>query len=211
MDTSVSRWCQSIYDINVYRFEECLLKNNLSALIISGFPKPEELDKAWKNILSEYTEMIGTAEYKLFLSVYKEYEMVKGDYESIMFLVKALRMCYSKYLADELNGILRITCRFNYKDQKSYQAEVDKCERRAAGVKLRVDLKKIEYESLSSKINKETGEKQIDKNYFTSILITLSRHNQYRITKDIFVNEYCEYLKQLVAYNDHYERMMKKR
>jgi hypothetical protein len=106
-----------------------------------------------------------------------------------------LRKIYSDYFCDELRRLLRTDFKFNINDLPTYYDELDKCDRRAKGLKINLDLKQIEFDQVKNKLNEKDNTK-IDKNYFTSILITLSRFNKYRLTKDIFINEYCEHVKQ---------------
>lgn len=209
MDIPSSRWYQNIYNLPLNKFEECLINNNLSVLTIGGFPTPVELNTAWSNIMEEYTTAIGDTEFQMYVELYREVELLKIDYSSIGLLISALRKNYSKYFCDELNILLRTDCKFNVKDLTSYFAELDKCERRAGAKKIQLDLKLIEFEAVKKKV---TGgkEEKIDKNYFTSVLIILSKHNTYRITKDIFVNEYCEYLKQFTQYCEEMKKATKK-
>lgn len=59
---------------------------------------------------------------------------------------------------------------------------------------------------MEKKMEAKEGAK-IDKNYFTGVLIMLGRHNNYKISKEITVNEYCEYIRQ---YNLYCDEMSKK-
>jgi hypothetical protein len=191
----LSKWCLSIYDTPLSRFEECILKGNLSALIILGFPTEQQLTTAWNSIIEEYTDAMGDGEYNMYINLYKELELMRIDYESVKLLVAALRKIYSDYFCDELRRLLRTDFKFNINDLPTYYDELDKCDRRAKGLKINLDLKQIEFDQVKNKLNEKDNTK-IDKNYFTSILITLSRFNKYRLTKDIFINEYCEHVKQ---------------
>ena len=209
-DTKSYSWYQDISKLPLRNFEECFINNNLSALIISGFPTPQELHAAWENIMQEYSDSLGESEYNMYLNLWKEVELLRIDYESIRLLIMALRKVYSKYFCDELNSLLFTSCKFDINDIPSYLSELDNCERRSGAKKIQLDLKKIEFEEIKKKVNGEKGQ-SIDKNYFTGVLIILSKHNNYRITKDIFVNEYCEYLKQFNFYYDQVYKVRSKK
>lgn len=200
-DTTSCKWYLNIFELPLSNFEECLINNNLSALIISGFPDPKELNTTWENIMQEYSEMLGNSEYGMYVALFKEVEVLKIKYETVLFLIKALRTYQSRIFCDELNTFLFTDCKFNFADTKSYNAELDKCERQSGAKKIQLDLKLIEFEEIKKKVvGSDDG--KIDKNYFTSVLIILSKHNNYRITKSIFVNEYCEYLNQFTQYSE---------
>lgn len=186
-------------------FERCLIDGNLSALIISGFPNPDDLAQAWGRILGQYTELLEDLEYKLYVQLYREVELLKLNYECVQELVTTLRSFYSPFLASELNLLLKTNCKFNAEDVKSYYAELDKCERRGKAFKLQLDYKMSEFEALKQKVKRKDGE-PIDKNYFTRVLVILSRFNQFMVSKDIMVNVYCEMLRQ---YNDFCESQKK--
>ena len=205
-----SKWFRDIFELPLGKFEECLLNNNLSALVISGFPSPEELQSAWQTIIQEYSDSIGSVEHSIYLHLFKELELLKLDYESVKLLIGSLRKVYVPYFCDELNMLLRTNCNFNIQDVPSYYAQLDKCERRSKAMKIRLDLKVMEFEAVKNKMSGEGG-KEIDKNYFTGVLIILGKHNGYRITKDIFVNEYCEYLKQFNKYCEEMNKQVKKK
>lgn len=200
-DIPLSNFYRSIYELPLSVFENCLLNDSPAQLAISGSPTPKQLSESWNNIITEYSEALGNSEYRMYLNLYKEVELLRIDFESVNILVSALRKTYSKFFCDELNKILRQTCKFNINDTNSYFAELDKCERRGKGLKIQLDLKLLEFETVKKKVNGGQGE-PLDRNYFTSVLIILSKHNNYRITKDIFVNEYCEYVKQFTAFCD---------
>lgn len=202
-------YLKDIYTLPLRNFEQCMLDNNLAALIVSGLPSAQQLTDAWENILQEYSDMMGVAEHRLYLHLMREVELLKIDYESIQVCISTLRKQYSEFFCQELNSLLRTTCTFNVLDEKSYLAELDKCERRSRALKIRLDLKTMEFEAVKNKIGGK-GEK-IDRNYFTSVLIVLSKHNGYSISKDIFVNEYIEYIKQFNRYCDEIEKMNKKK
>jgi hypothetical protein len=172
------------------------LNNNLSALTISGFPTPKQLSDAWENIMQEYSDALGNAEFTMYAKMFKEVEVMRLNYQMIEILISALRKFYSPKFCKELNEMLYVNFKFDINNTDNYFADLDNCQRRMGGLKMNLELKIIEFEEIKKSFDKDGNKKKIDKNYFTSMLIVLSRVNGYRITKDIFVNEYCEYYKQ---------------
>lgn len=216
-DMTLKTWYRDIYSLPLRNFEECLLNKNLSALIISGFPTPEELNKAWESIVTEYSDSLGSVEYDLFGHLFKEVKNLEIDYACVQTCIGTLRKIYSAYFCSELNMLLHINSKLdtlvdkegNVKDVATYLAILDKCERRSKAMKIRLDLKTIEFDAVKDKMSGEG--KEIDKNYFTSMLIILSKHNGYRITKEITVSEYCEYMKQFNLYCEQMRDQIKKK
>lgn len=195
-DSNEVNYSKSIYDLKLSSFENCLLNNNLSALTISGFPTIKQLSDSWQNILQEYSDALGNAEFNMYAKMFKEVEVMKLNYQMIEILISALRKIYSPKFCKELNEMLYVNFKFDINNTDSYFADLDNCQRRMGGLKMNLELKTIEFEEIKKSFDGDGNKKKIDKNYFTSMLIVLSRVNRYRITKDIFVNEYCEYYKQ---------------
>lgn len=203
----------SLNDLPLNKFIDCIVDNNLSALIISHgeeLPSSEELSAAWDNILAEYAELTGTSEYRMFCELYKEVEILKITLTQISVLAARgnaetgemqgiLRMTYDEYFADELNKLLKTKCRFNWNDQKSYHAELDKCVNRGKAFKIKYDLKKMQFEAIEKKNLGKKGERPT-RQYFTSILVTLSDHAKYRIEETIKMPEYCERIRRFAEY-----------
>ena len=196
----------SIHQLPLNKFIDCIVDNNISALTIEGFPSPQQLAEAWETILAQYTEIVGTQEYRL----YKETAVLKIQIDQINMLAHRgndelqpgiLRMVYDEDLAKELNSLLKTNCRFNYLDPKSYHAELDKCINRSKALKIQLDLKNLRFKAIQEK-NSKHEKKQLDRQYFISILITLSDFAKYRIEENIKMSEYCERLKRFADYCD---------
>jgi len=205
---------QNITNLPLSKFIDCIVDGNLSALIITGFPDFKRLQSAWNNILQDYSEAIGTGEYRLYISLYKEISLLKIDYESIHTIVDALRSIqefivindydvnedvYScqKVLCKELNKLLHTSCRFNNRDDISYHEELNKCIRRTGGLKIRLDLKLLAFAEIEKKAK---DGKKMDRAYFDSMLITISDHAKYEIGENITVSKYCERIKRYNLY-----------
>lgn len=181
------------------KFIDCIVDNNLQSLTISGFPKEEQLRAAWSNIMSEYSDLIGSQEYRLYIEMLKEVSILKISIDQIALGLGVIRYGYSKIICDEINNLLKTNCSFNWSDQKTYQDECDKCERRAKAFKIKYDLKSLQFEAIQKK-NEEGDKKPLNRQYFTSILITLSDHAKYRIEETIKIPEYCERIKRFSEY-----------
>lgn len=201
------KYHQVIDNLPLSNFIDCMVDGNLSALIISGFPPEEDLKKAWEHIKAEYAERIGQHEYKLYVSMYKEISQLRITLDQIDLITARedkekgikpgiLRLCYDEFFAGEINKILRRNCKFNWKDQKSYMAELDKCYTMRGGYKIRYDLLNLRFEAIEAKQKAEPGE-PITRAYFTSILVTLSDYQaKHSLSDNIKMGEYCERLKR---------------
>mgnify|MGYP000075347884 FL=1 len=181
------------------KFIDCIVDNNLQALTISGFPVEQELKTAWDNILLEYIEVTGTNEYRMYVQLFKDISIAKIIMNQLSIALNILQVSYDEFFATEVNKILRTSCRFNWADQASYQAEIKKCFNRSKALKIALDLKLMKFEAIEAK-NKTGTDQKIDRRYFTSILITLSDHAKYQIQETIKMSEYCERVRRFTEY-----------
>lgn len=207
-DNQISNWYRNINELPLKHFETCIVESNLAALVISGFPPPNELHNAWKNILSEYTDAVSDAEHKIYMSIFKEVSILKITVDQIRILISSLKKQYIPYFCDELRSILKVDYDLDpSKGMDKYLEQLKRCESRSKSIKIKLDLKRIEFESIEQKYNKGNVEQLPTSSYYTQMLVILSKHAGYRLTKDIFVSEYCEHIRQ---YKKHIEVMNKK-
>lgn len=214
MTETKAEYYQAIGNLPLNKFIDCDVDGNLSALIISGFPTPEQLKVAWDFILSEYTELVGTAEYRMYVELYREVNIlritldqiamavggeVSGENGEKVKVIGMLRLVYNESVANTLNELLNTKCRFNWADQKSYHAECDKCIRRSKSIKIKLDLKNLHFAAIEKKNKARKGEK-MDRQYYVSILVTLSDFAKYRIEETIKMSEYCERIRRFSDY-----------
>ncbi len=184
------------------------MDDNLYALIINGHPSIEELRSTWASILADYTDRLGTEEYKLYASCYKEITLLELTISQIEILAGGgkdkngqpvpglLSKCYSAELCEELNKLLRTQIVFNPEDQPSYQEALMKCQRRTWSIRVRLDLKRTQFEAIKKKQEGGAGQ-ATGRDYFISVLIKLSDHARYPIQDSVTVFEYCERIIQL--------------
>jgi len=204
----------SIDTLPLSRFIDCMVDNNLNALIISGTPESTfQLQSAWENIQQQYTEAVGSSEFKLYLSLYKEVSLLKIECDLLQSAANIL--CeIQNYLvthpeapefvlkaqtiwAAEVNKILKTNFRFNHLDKSTYEAELNKCISRGKSIKIKLELKLLAFAAIQKK-NK--GGEAMDRRYFDSMLITISDHAKYEISENITVSKYCERIKRYIHY-----------
>lgn len=201
------------------KFIDCDVDNNLASLIIGPVPDPEtlksiypSLNNAWINILSQYGERIGSNEYKMYIKLYKEIEILKitltqinalagrekkDEQGNIIQQAGLLRNYYVEEKAKDLNDLLKTSCRFNYLDAKSYHAELDKCINRSKAIKIQLDLKLLTFHAIEQKHKGKEGEKNT-RQYYDSMMVTLSDHAKYNLPEDIKMGQYCERLNRFI-------------
>jgi hypothetical protein len=181
-----------------------MVNNNLSSLIIAGFPTTEQLHNAWASIVQQYTDAVGNNEYNLYTNLCKEISIKRLTYNAINNAVDILRKQYHSQIANELNKALGTTFKFKFSDEERYSKELDRCINRAKSLKISIDLLQIKIEGLETKFSKVNTKPTYE--YYQSALITLSDYTKYQISDSITVFEFCERLKR---FNNYYEQMKK--
>lgn len=203
-DTRSPRLYTYITDLPLNRYIDCVVDGNLAALIIKGMPAEEDLQQAWFGIQQQYADVIGDAEHKFYISLLSEVSHLSALYAAIQNGLNILEKIWFPPLVLQINKALGSNFKFDHEDPISYISDIRKATSRSKGIKLKLDLKLAHFESIRNrhegKIEKPTRE------YFQSILITLSDFSKYpiestRITTFEFAdrirrfNTYCEKVK----------------
>ncbi len=189
---------RSIVELPLKLFISCLVTGDLTYLIKSGSPTNKEIDEAWDVITEEYATATGNHEHRLYISLMKELALLKCDYKLILTLIQVLREVYDKRLASELNKLLTVNFKFDISNPVQYNHELDRCIKRSKDILLNIELKESQFKAIQEKFT--TKQSKPTKEYFHSILITLSDHAKYSITDRITVYEFCERLKRFTQY-----------
>lgn len=201
----LSKWYQSINELPLNRFIDVACHNNLYALIIEGNPTPQELIKSWVEIHAAYAEAMGSGEHRLYSSVFSETAILAATYKQISLLIELLTKCceiniYPEDLFKELNTLLHTSFVFAQDNMKQNIENLNRCKNRSKGLKIRLDLQQQKLDSMQTKKGEQES---ITKEYFISILLTLSDHAGYHISDSITVFEYCERVKRYNQYCEH--------
>lgn len=204
--TQSAKWYRHITELPLNRFIDVIVDENYAALIITGYPAQEELHAAWAVIQGEYADAIGDNEHRMYVSLFKEVSVLAINLQLINSAVEVLEKIYSAELASRLNKLLLTQFKFDPSDPEKYKATLKSCIMRSKSIKINLDLKRIQMEAMQ-KEHKEPGAKP-SREYFQSILITLSDHAQYQIQDSMSVFEFCN---RIVRFNHYCEQAKKKR
>ena len=185
----------NIYELPFSKFLDCIVDDNLSALIKEGYPPEIELLTTWQSISEQYANACGNSEYSLYFNLFKRIGIITQDLADIHNFIELLSIIYYEPIARELNSLLKTNFRFDPSNQIEYQATLKRCYNRSRGLKIELDLKKLQYEEMEKKLSKN---EKPTREYYYKILITLSDHAGYDLRPDmITVFEYCERLQRL--------------
>lgn len=205
-ESQSAKYYQSITSLPLNKYKDCYINDNLSALIISGQPTILELTTAWVKIVQEYADKAGNDEYKLYLKLFKDIQLINCTIQQVKICAEQLEMVtllpqgvpekdsYRDIWSKEINSLLQTTFVFDFNNIELYKRNLQRCINRSKGIKLELDMVTARYEVIKQKY--ENGKKP-DEQYFDAILITLSDHAGYHLTDAITVFEFCERLKRL--------------
>lgn len=192
------KYYKSITDTPLCNYIDCLIEKNLAYLVISGEPDRSVLEEVWESMLQEYADAMGDEAYDLYLTCLKELTILELRLNMVHSGVTILKMLYDKTYADKINEILRTSFKFDWTDQGTYQAELTRCLNRSKSIEIQIQLKQSQ---LKAQQEKFTGEaKKPTREYFQSLLITLSDHSKYEIKDTITVYQFLDRIRRFNAY-----------
>lgn len=177
-------------------FIRALVHSDLSALVISGHPKSEDLALAWASIYNQYLDLSAESETMYILQIRREITLLKSHISETEACVMFLRTVYHKDLVRILNSN-------GYKDNIPEDDEerisvLVTIENKLPQKKLALAGRQKEYDDyLEAHKNDEVTEA-----YFTRTLIRLAKYQGVAIirAKDITVMEFIELMKEYVEY-----------
>lgn len=188
---------QRISDLPLRLFIICLVDNDLSVLIISGTPDDDKLKEAWANIYDEFVNSMGDSENKMYLQLLKEITRLDNKLKIVELIVKVLSTPYRDESANDLIDLLNKIC--NTKFKFNDPSELQRCINRSRSFKIQLDLKLSQFKEMQKKME-AGGSHKPTKEYFLSLLITLSDHVKYEVTDKITVFDFCERMKRFKKY-----------
>lgn len=192
--TQSSKWYLSITDLPLNKYIECVVDGNLSALIISGYPTQEQLEAAWLDIAEQYADAMGDAEHRMYIKLYKELVYLNIEYKQILSLIEVLTIVVYKPFEQKLNELLFTNFSFTANREK----ELDTCFRLSKSTLLKIDMKKAQLDGLKEK--GDDTDKTPTREYFQSILITLSDYSKYPVQETITTYQFCERVKRFTQF-----------
>jgi hypothetical protein len=182
-----------------------VVDGNYNALVIAGHPTEHELLIAWSNIQQEDADAAGDHEHRLYITLFKEVTLLKVTLQTIHYLIEILQEVYYEPFTVQLNGLLRTSLKFDHTDKQKYQETLRRCFNRSKGLKIDLELKLIQFKAIEKK-NQEAGKKPT-REYFQSILITLSDHAKYPVQDNVSVYEFRDRIRRFNKYCEQVEKM----
>jgi hypothetical protein len=200
------KYYQSIVDLPLNKFIECMVDKNLFALVISGEPSLEQLTTAWEDVMNEYSDIMMDGEGKLHFNLLKEVELLKLDIQKVNICLQILEaevnfpefVTPDKKYATDLNKLSNSNFSFDHSKPDQFRNELKRATNRSKSLLILLGIKQSNLDAINTKAN--TIVKKPTKEYFYSILNTLSMFTKFQLTDAITVYSFCDWIKK---YNEH--------
>ncbi len=201
---SEAKYYSKITNLPLRNFIEVSVNQNISALIISGFPEPKDLEEAWIEIKTQYEDAIGDIESRVYWQLFKEVFVLSMDIELVEICYNLLKTVYVESFAKQLLELAEADFVLDPNDEEKYQADLQRCVNRSKRLIIKHGIKK---ERLDAMGKQEEGKpSNVSVEYYQQILITLSDHAKFEINDTITVFAFCERVKR---WNKHCENLAK--
>lgn len=182
-------------------FLRCLLDGDLSALIISGNPSQGDLAECWANIYYEYVSLSDDPETRYFIFLQRDITLLFNEISTVETSLYLLSPVMLPFSFDHKEALVKSIKDFGYKITidfgTDYSPALEAVQNKLAPKKQKLANKEKEIlEYMQSKQGKS-----VDREYFTKILIRLSKYQGYPVRiNDITVSEYVALLKDYISY-----------
>ena len=195
-DTKSSKWYQSIVDLPLSRFIDCVTENNIYALVISGTPDPDQLQASWSIIRTQYAEAMKDQDWLAFARMNREVAQLQIQYTQIHICIDQLKDFYCVQFKKALNTLLSSSFVFDVNDPVKYDEELQRAGNRSKGIKIELDLRTIRLNAMMEKMAIRGD--HVGREYYEQVLITLSDEAGYALRiEDMTVYQYCERVRRL--------------
>lgn len=186
---------RSISELPLSRWIDLTVDGYRKALVKTGEPPEHELLIAEHNLRMQYADAIGDHEYRLYCDTIKEITRLQVTLHQVESLINTMREAFHPLLGEQLGKLLNYKIKFDENDRKQIDHELLLAFRRSRTIKLRLDLKMIQYRKLEEKYA-GTGITGATREYYMGMLISLSDDAGYPLTDTIPVWEFCERIKR---------------
>lgn len=189
--TPSAKYYRSIYQLPLHRFIDCVVDKNLYALVITGSPSIEALQSAWVEIRIEAADKGADLEYKIYLSLFKDINVLKSNIDQVRELVAILKDTYTDQFAQKLNKLLITNFDFAPPFTPEYDKLLNRCYNMTGALRLRLDMQISNFKAIEEKFK---DNKEPTRDYYLSLLITLSDNAGYSLGENMTVFEFYERL-----------------
>lgn len=185
------------------KFITALVDRNLSAIVISGEPSPEQLSSAWNNIYYEYLELNASNETSYLFSLENDITLLSDEILNVETCLLYLSPEWRVYCLGREQELISLLRYYGYKQSidltsPNYYKVLQVISNKLSAKKLRLNTKQKEFDDFTSAMER----KAITRAHFDTQLMRLSRFQGYALrAKDITVAEYIMIFKDCLEAN----------
>lgn len=189
-----------IYDdcgkLPLSRFIDCVLDNNLAALVIEGEPSESELKQAWDIIYLQYCQLSQAGSYNEALELNREIEDLRAKIQLTNACVQVLAIRYEPDVVGLLN-FFALRCDVLQDDEGDVLiGKLNMVIGRAKKWAVMLEQKQKQFDTLQG-----TEMKKIDRGHFDDLIDALSTFKKYQVEADrITVSLFYKGLANMQAY-----------
>lgn len=195
---------RSIHELPLANFIRCDVEGDLTALIVTGKPRPYELHSQWQQLKDQFASSVGDKKYALRNLTLIKLAELKTDFSNAESLINLLRRYYAEKIAIELNRILKSNLKFDYTNRAQYEKDLARARNMSRSIKINMDLKQIELDTIAGdQSGKPTRE------WYANVLVNISDMAGYRIDDRISTYEFTRRLRDLQEYNSRQKQAKK--
>jgi hypothetical protein len=212
---SEPKYYTSIVDLPLSNFINCLVDQNIYALVISGKPTDEELIAAREGIMLEYRDNLADGEGKLHFNLLKEVELLKLDFQKAGMCLQILEAEINfptivqpeKRFSDDLNKLTESNFKFDHSKPEEFRKELKRAKARSKSILIKIQLKQSNLDALNKKDNEGA---KVTKEYFQSILNTLSLFSKFQLSDTMTTYSFCDWVRKFNLHREFLEKQNKK-
>lgn len=196
---------RSIDTLPLDRFITCVCDQDLSVLVISGTPTPNELLSAWNDIYDEYVAAVNDKEQQHILRLTKEINCLEFDFKLIGLCVTRLEIEHSDEVLGILKKLIPTNLKFNPADLEQYKKDLSLVISKSKRMIIEIENKRGEL----GKLAPEKGSR-VTRSEFDKVIVRASKFMAYKVDKKTTtVSEFVRIVDEMRKEADSIEQINK--
>lgn len=175
-------------------FIDCFCAKELAVLIIEGSPSQTQLEEAWDNIFCQYVDAVSDSESLYILELKKDISLLEYKIRLIECIVTNLHIVFNEKLLASLQSL---GVRTNGIDPNKVDFQL-----RLRKIIITLGPKRFQLSEMINELEayeKSIDAKTINRQFFKTVLVRLSRFQGYAIrAHEIVVSEYIALIKDYI-------------
>lgn len=177
------------------QFIQCMCYNNLSALVVQGEPRAEELFEAWESLFWEYCDLAEATETTYRTRLLSQIRIENTKNQLVERWVKIMEVHYSEKIANALR-MVGFEYEFDPSDDDQYMNELSHVRGEVTVNKIRTRILEAEYEAA---MQGQSTHDSVDEKYFRTTFFRINNYaKREAVNGQTFVLDYCVALKAYV-------------